>query len=98
MSTPNPASWSMRLVPTTAFRPSTPDVVIPFQPNAAIQIINEDSTAANYVEVSFDGVNIAFRLTPGIVAGREWLKNLGLKQKIWLQAGAGSPNVHVAAE
>ena len=71
------------------------DVTIPFEPRSIV-IVNEDTDAANYVEVSDDGgVSTASKLTPTILAGIRLTQKV---KKIWLKAAAGTPSVQIIAE
>ena len=74
--------------------PVSPSFSIPFEPRT-ILIVNEDTTLANYVEFSLDGVNVHGRLTPTV------LGSLVLSQhvlNVWIRRGAGTPVVRIIAE
>lgn len=73
---------------------AAPSFTVPFVPNS-ICVINEDGTAANFVEVSFDGVAVAGKLIPTILAGLRFEQKV---TKIWVRRGAGTPVVRIVAE
>lgn len=84
-----------RVSPTASFPAAgSPSVAFPFTPKNWV-VVNEDTTAANYVEVSLDGTNVIARLVPGVLAGLKFDQQI---TKIWLRAGAGTPAVQVIAE
>lgn len=74
---------------------TAPSFTIPFEPRSIV-IVNEDSTAANYVEYSFDGTNVHGRLTPTILAGIRL--EFQRATKIWVRRGAGTPVVRIMVE
>lgn len=65
-----------------------------FDPKS-ITVVNEDGTAANAVEVSFDGINVAMRLVPTINPGYVFNQS---GRKVWIRLIAGAPNVQVTFE
>lgn len=74
----------------TAF-PTLPNITIPFQPRS-IAIVNENLATA--IEVSFDGVNVHARLTPGLPsAGMVFGQK---SEKVWLRAAVGGGTSVVA--
>lgn len=89
------SAYSTRVTAPAAFPALTaPSITIPFEARRVV-LLNEDATAANYVEWSFDGTNVHGRLTPGLNAGFESTQRT---TKIWLRRGAGTPTVQVIAE
>ena len=70
-----------------------PSFTVPFQPKT-IAVVNENTTAANVIEVSFDGINVHGKLIPGLLAGFKWDQNT---TKVWLQ-GVGSAVGRIIAE
>ena len=79
----------------TAAFPTTPQVVIPFEPKS-ILIINNDPTAGDDVFVSFDGVEDHTQ-----IFGADGVTFLQRVKQVWLRRGSiGAPptNVQVVAE
>lgn len=74
---------------------NSPSFEAPFVPKRLV-FTNFDATPANYVEVSFDGVTVAARLTPG--ANPTFDTELQNATKVWVRRGAGTPNVQIIAE
>lgn len=64
--------------------PATPQVIIPFEPVATLCV---DEHASSLVDVSFDGVNDAGRLTPGVLAGVSWDRQ---GTRVWLKQSGGA--------
>lgn len=77
-----------------AFGSPGPDITLAFRPDS-ITVVNEDGTAANYVEVSFDGTTVHAKLIPGVIAGLRFSQRV---KGVWLRRGAGTPVVRVIAE
>lgn len=88
------ANFAARVTAPAAFA-APADITIPFEPKF-FTIVNEDTVAANFVEWSYDGVNVAGRLTPGINAF--YRSEQRAVRGIWLRRGAGTPAVDVIAE
>lgn len=80
--------------PGASFASPGPDVSFGFLAGT-VKVVNEDSTAANYVEVSFDGTTVHDRLIPGVYPGFKYTQRVN---GVWLRKGAGSPTVRVVAE
>lgn len=77
--------------------PPDPQVVVPFEPKR-ITVINQ--VAAEYIEFSFDGVNVHGRLTSAATASGSEIVLIQRARQLWLRAetgGATSP-VEVIAE
>lgn len=77
---------------------TAPNFAIPFVPRS-VAIVNEDADPLNFVEFSFDGVNVSGRLVPGTLGGivlEE--RQAATVLNIWVRRGAGAPNVQVTAE
>jgi hypothetical protein len=90
-----PSIYSTSVTAPAAFAAvSAPDFTVPFEPRSII-VINEDATTANYVEVSFDGVDVHGRLTPGQVSAMKFAQTV---KKVWVRRGAGTPVVRIVAE
>lgn len=92
---PNRAYSVMVTAPAAFPAASVPDITLPFSPSSFI-LENRDTTAANYVEYSFDGVTVHGRLTPGGLGAIKYEKIR--TRKIWLRRGAGTPSVQLIAE
>lgn len=69
--------------------PATPQITVPFVPQE-IAVVVLDSTAANTVDVSFDGTNRHARFVPTQLGGFSFRFDgiLGTTQGVWFQ----SPN------
>lgn len=67
----------------------------PFQPGR-VTIVNEDTTAANAIEVSFDGTTTHARLTPTVNPVFTTDRQRGTQ--VWIKKVAGAPNAQVIAE
>jgi len=87
------AIFSAASVAPNAF-PVSPSFELPFEPKS-IMVINEDTTPANAVELSFDGVNVHGKLIPTVLQGQKFEQRT---TKIWVRAVAGAPVVRIVAE
>lgn len=89
------AIYSVAVTAPAAFpAANAPSVIIPFEPKS-ITVINEDSGAANSIEVSFDGVEVHGKLIPTQVAALKFSQSV---TKVWLRRAAGTPTVRIVAE
>lgn len=88
----------MAMFTTTVAAPAaynaSADVTIPFVPKR-VTIINEDTTAANQVMFSYDGVNDAGAVKPTVNPTYE---SRQLAVQLWFKRTAGTPTVRVIAE
>lgn len=72
---------------------ASPDVTVPFDAFHVL-VLNEDGNAANFVEVSFDGVNVHGKLIPGTMPLIRFERP---GAQVWFRRGAGAPVVRVTA-
>lgn len=91
-----PDSCTTHTVNSTSYPAlASPQVALAWETDQ-ITVLNESSTAADVVFVSFDGINNAGKLIPGIAQSLTWL--FTKRQKVYLKlASAGSVAVTVMA-
>lgn len=89
------AIYSVQVSPGASFPAAdSPSVTIPFEPKR-VTIVNEDTTAANVVEFSYDGVTVHGAVKPTINPQYE---SRQLPKQLWLRRSAGTPSVRITAE
>lgn len=91
-----PDSCTTHTVNSTSYPAlASPQVALAWETDQ-ITVLNESSTAADVVYVSFDGINNAGKLIPGIAQSLTWL--FTKRQNVYLKlASAGSVAVTVMA-